>query len=83
MKKRLHLSKVWEFLTTKTGRDDYAKFSFTYAKKNGILKTYNDAMFSSIHAKGSTVNLFVEGELKPKTFRRICFVEFDGHQIYI
>lgn len=58
-------------------------FSFEYAKKNGELVTYEHATFSSIHSKGSTVNIIIDGDKKPKTFRKICITRFNEFKIYI
>ena len=64
-------------------RNQPKPFSFQYAKKNGELATYENATLTSIHSKGSTVNIMLNGEVKPKSFRRICITRFNEFKVYI
>ena len=80
---RIHISKVREKMEEKDDRNTPIPFSFRYAKKDGTLVSYNNATLSSIHFKGSTVNILPEGEKSPKTFRKICFLSFNEHKIYL
>lgn len=79
----IHLSKIWEEVEKKDRLGDRIPFSFSYAKRDGSISEYTNATFSSIHSKGSTVNIMLDGEVKPKTFRRICFLKFNSKRIYI
>lgn len=58
-------------------------FSFQYAKMDGTLKIYENAVLSSIYSKGATVNIIKKGESKPKTFRKVLIVKFNGKKIYL
>jgi len=58
-------------------------FSFQYAKPSGELKSYENATFSSIFAKGATVNIITDGEKKPHTFRKICITRFNEFKVYL
>lgn len=82
MEKLIKQSKIWELMELKE-KGKYKPFSFQYAKKNGELVDYANASFSSIHSKGSTVNIILDGDKKPKTFRRICFMRFNEFKVYI
>lgn len=77
---KIHLKKVLETLDSQASD---VPFSFSYAKKNGQLVHYKTARVSSVHAKGATVNVLIDGDNKPKTFRKICFTTFNGAKIYI
>lgn len=80
---RIHLSKVWDIMQQKDARGNYVPFSFSYAKLDGTLTSYKMASFSSIHAKGSTVNIIPQGELKPKTFRKILILSINHYKVYL
>lgn len=77
---KIHLKRVLETLDGLSGD---VSFSFTYAKKDGKLVHYKAARISSMHAKGATINLLIDGDNKPKTFRKICLTSFNGAKIYI
>ena len=82
MEKLIKLSKIWELMELKEKRKP-KPFNFQYAKKNGELATYECATLSSIHSKGSTVNIMLWGEQKPKSFRKICITRFNEFKVYI
>jgi len=65
------------------GRGKPVPFSFQYAKMDGTLKTYENAVLSSIFSKGTTVNIITEGNSKPHTFRKILIVRFNKNKVYI
>ena len=55
-----------------------------YVKKgSGELVNVPECTITSIHAKGSTVNMLITGEPHPRTIRKCLIVEFNGAQIYI
>ena len=70
-------------METKDDRGNPVPFSFQYAKKDGTLGSYSHAVLSSMHFKGATVNILPEGEKRPKTFRKICFLSFNDFKIYL
>lgn len=82
MEKLIKQSKIWEIMQLKE-RGKYKPFNFQYAKKNGELVNYENATFSSIHSKGPTINIMLEGDVKPKTFRKICIMRFNEFKVYI
>lgn len=82
MDKLIKQSKIWELMELKE-KGKYKPFSFQYAKKNGELVDYENASFSSIHSKGTTVNIMLAGEVRPKSFRRICITRFNEFKVYI
>lgn len=77
---KIHIKNVLQVMEEQ-GSD--VPFSFTYAKKSGELAFYQRAYVTSIHAKGATVNILIDGDNKPKTFRKICLTAFNGVKIYI
>lgn len=82
MEKLIKLSKIWDVMQLKE-RGKQKPFNFQYAKKNGELVNYENATFSSIYAKGSTVNIMLQGEHRPKSFRKICITRFNEFKVYI
>lgn len=83
MDKLIKQSKIWKLMEQKE-KGKHKPFSFQYPKKNGELANYKNATFSSIHSKGSTVNIFVEGNLlHPKSFRKILITKFNEFKVYI
>jgi hypothetical protein len=83
MDKLIKQSKIWELMELKE-KGKLKPFSFQCAKKNGELVNYTNATLSSIHSKGSTVNIFVDGNLlKPKSFRKILITRFNEFKVYI
>ena len=58
-------------------------FTFKYAKPDGELKIYKDAVMTSIHSKGATVNIMPAGEKVPHTFRKILILRFNEFKVYL
>jgi len=83
MEARIHISKIWAIMEEKDRRGKLKPFSFQYAKKNGELLTYENASFSSIFSKGATLNIMLDGEVAPHTFRKICITRFNEFKVYI
>jgi hypothetical protein len=58
-------------------------FSISYVKKSsGEIKHLPSCICTSIHSKGSTINIMEEGNEHPKTIRKILIIEFNGMKIY-
>lgn len=83
MDKLIHISKIWAMMEEKDRRGKLKLFSFQYAKKNGELANYANATFSSIFSKGATLNIMLDGEVEPHTFRKICITRFNDFKVYI
>ena len=72
----------------KDDRGRYKMFSFSYVRLNesregnGSIENYEVAYFSSIHAKGSTVNIRIRGERFPRKFIRCMIIRINGKKIY-
>lgn len=59
------------------------EFSIQYCKKStGELITYPKAVLTSIHSKGSTINVLPLGESKPRKIRRCLITRFNGIKVY-
>ena len=83
MEARIHQSKIWEIMELRDKTNNLIPFSFQYAKLDGTLKTYEDAVLSSIYSKGATVNIIIKGKSKPHTFRKILIIKFNDKKVYI
>ncbi|EKN15057.1 hypothetical protein [Parabacteroides goldsteinii] len=91
MEKRIKQSDVWDVMQTKDERGRYKMFSFSYVRLNesregngrpGSIEHYEAAVFSSIYAKGSTVNIRIKGERFPRKFVRCMIIRINGKKIY-
>lgn len=90
MEKRIKQNAVWvEMQRKENGK--YKPFSFSYVRLNesregngkaGSIEHYPVAYFSSIHSKGSTVNIRLQGEQFPKKFVRCMIIKVNGKKIY-
>ena len=83
MEARIHQSKIWEIMERKDKAGNPIPFSFQYAKMDGTLKTYENAVLSSIYSKGATVNIITKGDNKPHTFRKILIIKINNKKVYI
>jgi len=88
---RIKQSDVWRLMQQKDYRGHYKMFSFWYVrlKKSltgngmpGSIEKYEAAVFSSIHAKGSTVNIRIVGERFPRKFIRCMIIRINNKKIY-
>lgn len=82
MEKLIKQSGIWALMEEKE-KGKPKPFSFEYAKKNGELVTYQNAVLTSIHSKGSTFNVMLPYETKPKKFRKILVTRFNEYKVYI
>ena len=89
--KRVKQSEVWKEMQKKDERGRYKMFSFSYVRLkdsregNGVagsIEHYEYACFTSIHSKGSTVNIRVRGEHFPRKFVRCMIIKINGKKIY-
>jgi hypothetical protein len=81
MEARIHISKIWTKMEEKDRRGKLKPFSFQYAKINGELVNYSNAVMTSIFSKGATVNIRVNDETK--SFRKILIMRFNEFKVYI
>lgn len=81
---RIHWSKLWELMEQ---RDEYGNpktFQITFAKKStGEIVKVPSCTCTSIHAKGSTLNILYAGEVDPKKIRKCLILEFNGMSVYL
>lgn len=88
--KRIKQSNVWNEMQRKdNGR--YKPFSFSYVRLNdsregngnpGSIVHYPVAYFSSIHSKGSTVNIRLQGERFPKKFIKCMIIKINSKKVF-
>jgi hypothetical protein len=78
---RIHISKIWAIMDERDRRGKPVPFTFQYANAKGELKDYQNAVLTSIHSKGATVNIRVDTDTKK--FRRICITKFNELKVYI
>jgi hypothetical protein len=82
--KRIKLSNIWEEMERKSPDGLPVPFSISYVKKStGEISSIPNCICTSIHSKGSTVNIMREGETRPKTIRKCLIIEFNGAGIYL
>ncbi len=59
-------------------------FTMVYVKKStGEKKEYSNCRLSSIHIKGVTVNILLDGDVEPQTFRKCLITKFNGLSVYL
>jgi hypothetical protein len=83
MEARIHISKVWGIMEQVDVMGKPKTFKFEYVKLNGELIFCNNATLSSIHSKGSTVNIITNGDSSPKSYRKILFTRINDLKIYL
>lgn len=82
--KLIHWSKIWDIMQRKDANGNPIPFQIRFYKlSTGEERNYPVCFFTSIHTKGSTVNIMVEGEHRPRTIRRCLIVEFNHHKTYL
>lgn len=82
--KLIHWSKIWEIMQRRDAKGNLIPFQIKFAKRStGEIVEYPVCYFTSIHTKGSTVNVMQEGEQRPRTIRRCLIVEFNHHKTYL
>lgn len=79
---RIHQSKVIDIMQQrKDGKP--VEFSITYCKKStGELITYPAAVITSVHSKGSTVNIMEVGDYKPRSIRKCLITRINNLKVY-
>ena len=83
MDKRIHYSRLADIMQRTDDSGNPKPFSFSYVKMDGTLRKYVDAIFSSIHADGTTVNIIPKNERRPKKFHRILIIEINNYKVYL
>lgn len=59
------------------------EFSLQFCKKStGELITYPKVILTSIHSKGSTINVLPSGETAPRKIRRCLITRFNNIKVY-
>ncbi|MDR1455535.1 MAG: hypothetical protein LBJ01_07790 [Tannerella sp.] len=82
--KRIKISKIWEEMEKKDAAGLPVTFSISYVKKStGEISCIPGCICTSIHSKGSTVNLMPAGDTRPKTIRKCLIIEFNGASVYL
>lgn len=79
---RIHQSKITEIMEKrKDGRP--VEFSLQYCKRStGELVTYERAVLTSFHSKGSTINVLPAGENSPRKIRRCLITQINNLKVY-
>lgn len=79
----IHWSDMLRDMQRREADGRYVAFDCWYAKKNGELKHYPHCRLSSIHYRGTTVNVLVGTDKQPKTLRKILFVRYNGQKVFV
>jgi hypothetical protein len=81
---RIHWIKMLELMTKKDEKGKSADFSIDFVKKStGEIVSLNNCSCTSIHAKGSTINIKSEHEVRPKTIRKCLIINYNGMEVYL
>lgn len=80
---RIHNSKVIGIMEKRDSKGVPMEFSVQFCKKStGELVTYQRAVLSSVHSKGSTINILVVGESAPKTIRKCLVTKINNLKVF-
>lgn len=79
---RIHQSKIIDILEKRqNGRP--VEFSMQYCKRStGELVTYERAVLTSLHSRGSTINVLPAGESTPRKIRRCLITRINNLKVY-
>lgn len=79
---RIHQSKIIEILEKrKDGKP--VEFLLQFCKRStGELVTYERAVLTSFHSKGSTINVLPAGESTPRKIRRCLITRINNLKVY-
>ena len=81
---RIHWSKIWDIMQEHNDDGTPKAFSFTFVKKStGAVVDVPSCTLTSIHSKGSTLNVLYHGQEKPKTIRKCLIIKFNGKPVYV
>lgn len=81
---RIHWSKIWDIMRKRDAQGLPVPFSMVYVKRStGEKKRYSRCVLSSIHTKGSTVNIKIDGDELPQSFRKCLIIEINGLSVYL
>lgn len=81
---RIHWSEMFKQMEVHGENGSAGRHQLRYVKKStGEIVNFPECTITSIHAKGSTVNILVLGDTHPKTIRKCLIIEFNGQQVYI
>lgn len=80
---RIHWSKIWELMEMYDENGKPVPFSISFVKrKTGEWRDVPSCTLSSIHSKGSTLNILLPGEIRPKSIRKCLVMKFNGMSVY-
>jgi hypothetical protein len=81
---RIKQSELWEKMEQKDTNGVPVPFSLVFVKKStGAIVHVPKCTCTSIHSKGSTVNIKLDGETHPKTIRKCLIIAFNGASVYL
>lgn len=82
--KRIHWNEIWKLMEEANENGQPKPFSLIYVKKStGEWRNVPSCICTSIHTKGSTLNILLPGEITPKTIRKCLVMEFNGISVYL
>ena len=81
---RIKQSEIWKEMERKTADGTPIPLSLSFVKKStGELVQVARCTCTSIHSKGATVNIMIDGEERPKTIRKCLIIAFNGAKVYL
>lgn len=83
MRKLLKQSRLWELMERKDAQGNPQPFQLKFVKTNGEVKEYTECILTSMHSRGTTINVLPTGENRPRSITRITIIEFNKIPVYL
>lgn len=83
MRKLIKQSRIWEIMERLDAQGNPLPFQLKFVKSNGEVKEYPRCILTSMHSKGTTLNVLPEGEIQPRTISRITIIQFNKIPVYL
>lgn len=84
MLERIHWTRIWNIMDRRDEHGNRIPFSITYVKiSTGEKRVIDSCVMTSIHSKGSTLNILPKGEPRPKKIKKCLITMFNNASVYI
>jgi len=83
MQKLIKQSRLWEIMERTDADGKPLPFQLKFVKENGEVREYKDCVLTSFHSAGTSLNVLPEGEVRPRSIRRITIIEFNHIRVYL
>lgn len=83
MQKLIKQSRLWEIMERTDANGKPLPFQLKFVKENGEVREYKNCVLTSFHSAGTSLNVLPEGEVRPRSIRRITIIEFNHIRVYL